>query len=44
MGEKSPIRGMQITALHHTEMAGELACLPNEAFQVEVVDELIAEF
>jgi hypothetical protein len=59
MGEKSPIGLMQIAALHHTEMAGELAalralvsstteftlgCSPNEAFQVEGVDELIAEF
>jgi hypothetical protein len=53
------LEGMQITALHHTEMAGELAavlttmsstvefalwCLPDETFQVEVVDDLAAEF
>jgi hypothetical protein len=50
---------MQITALHHTEMVGELAVvlttmsstvefalwrLPDETFQVEVVDDLAAEF
>jgi hypothetical protein len=50
---------MQITALHHTEMVGELATLwavvssamelalgrsLDKTFQVEVVDELVAEF